>query len=132
MKTTAYFQGVVRKRPIVGFAAVGVLSTTLDIIVLQLALFAHAPIWLATAVGFSVGLANGYLLNSTFVFEKQRTGASWFKYALISFGGLGITEVVVNLLSVWHPLLGALHAKAVAVFIVFFWNYVLSRFWAFR
>ena len=132
MKTTAYFQGVVRKRPIVGFAAVGVLSTALDIGVLQLALLLLVPIWLATAIGFSVGLANGYLLNTAFVFEKQRTGASGLKYTLISLGGLAITELVVNLLSVWHPILGALHAKAVAVFIVFFWNYFLSRFWAFR
>ena len=132
MNATAYFQGVARKRPIVGFAGVGLLSTLLDITFLKLGLALNAPLWLATAIGFLIGLANGYLLNSAFVFEKQRTGASGFKYFLISLGGLGITELIVNLLTIWHPVLGALQAKLVAVIIVFFWNYILSRVWAFR
>lgn len=132
MNATAYLQGVSKRRPIVGFAGVGLLSTLLDLLFLKLGLALHAPLWLATAIGFSVGLANGYLLNTSFVFQKERSGSSGLKYALISLGGLGITEIIVNLLTVWHPVLDALQAKLVAVVIVFFWNYILSRLWAFR
>ena len=132
MNLTIYLQEISRKRPIFGFAGVGLISTVLDVLFLKLGLAIHAPLWLATAIGFLVGLMNGYILNSAFVFQKARTGASSIKYALISIGGLGITEVIVQLLTIWHPVLGALQAKLVAVVVVFFWNYILSRLWAFR
>ena len=71
MNASAYFQEISRKRPIVGFAGVGLLSTLLDLLSLKLGLTLHLPVWLATAVGFSVGLANGYLLKQRFRLSKS-------------------------------------------------------------
>lgn len=132
MNTVAYLRETTKKQPIIGFAGVGIISTLLDIIFLKLTLGAHFPLWLATGIGFTVGLINGYFLNSAFVFRTKRSQTSSLKYALVSLGGLGITELLVHGLAIWHPLLSVFEAKLVAVVVVFFWNYILSRLWAFK
>ena len=51
------------------------------------------------------------------------------KYLIVSLGGFIITELLVNYL---HNGIGVNKAKLVAVVVVFFWNYGLSKVWAFK
>jgi putative flippase GtrA len=111
------------------FAGVGALSTVLDFVVLNVLIFAGASVYLAGALGFFAGFTNGYLLNSQYVFKKASRSA-YVKYFLVSLGGLGITELLLHLFHVeWG--LGANVAKLIAVVVVFFWNYGLSKYWVF-
>ncbi len=114
----------------VRFAVVGALSTVIDFALLNILLRLGAPVLVAGAVGFFGGFTNGYLLNSKYVFQKASPDR-YVKYFLVSLGGLGITELLLELLHVQAGL-GTNLAKLIAVVIVFFWNYVLSKFWVFQ
>ena len=113
------------------FAVVGAVSTALDLLVLKLLLFLGVQIYLATAVGFLTGLVNGFLMNSSWVFNKDVQGDYFFKYGVVSLFGLLWTELIIHYLHV-EAGYEALSAKLVAVVIVFFWNYLLSKAWAFK
>lgn len=115
--------------PFLRFAGVGLLSTIIDFGVLNLLLKVGASIYIAGALGFFAGFSNGYFFNSRYVFKAAST-ARYVKYFVVSIGGLGITELLLDLFHVRLGL-GANVAKAIAVVVVFFWNYVLSKFWAF-
>ena len=132
MNSKGTLLGQIKERPLYAFALVGVLSTTIDLLLFKGLLFLGVWTWLATALGFISGLINGYLLNSAFVFQVNRTVIQSLKYSIVSLGGLLITEGIVLGLSGHSHVLSPFEAKLVAVGIVFFWNYVLSRRWAFK
>lgn len=117
-------------RPIVRFAAVGVLSTLIDIAVLNLLLRAGVHVYLAGALGFAAGFTNGYVLNSRYVFAHASRN-SYIRYLLVSLGGLIITELILDFLHLQLGV-GVTAAKLVAVGLVFFWNYGLSKVWVFK
>lgn len=120
------------RRSIVKFAGVGVVSTTSDLILLKVLLLLHVNVYVATALGFLLGLTVGFFMNGRFVFKTERTPSRYTKYALISIGGLLLTELIIHLLHIDFELTTAFKAKLVAVAVVFFWNYGWSRFWAFK
>jgi putative flippase GtrA len=120
------------QRSIVKFAGVGVVSTTSDLTLLKILLLLHVNVYLATALGFLLGLSVGFLMNGKYVFGTERTPARYAKYGLISLGGLLLTEIIIHLLHVDFEVTTAFRAKLVAVGVVFFWNYTWSRFWAFK
>lgn len=122
----------IHSHPAVRFAVVGAISTVWDVLVYTLLLKAGVNIYLATALGFLVGLTNGYLMNSRFVFAQERSAARYGKYAVVSGIGLLLTELIIHLLHVDWAHLSALKAKLVAVVLVFFWNYGMSKLWAFK
>jgi putative flippase GtrA len=116
------------KAPIVRFAAVGAVSTAIDLLVYNVLLTLGVHVLLAGALGFFAGFANGYFFNSRYVFQKGGS-AQYLKYFTLSVGGLGITELILHFL---HEGIGENPAKLVAIGIVFFWNFLLSKYWAFR
>jgi len=132
-KARAAFKKVTFGHQFIGFALVGVVSTVLDFLVLNLC---YGPLGLslplATALGFLTGLTNGYFMNGHLVFEQGHSAQRYFKYGLISLGGLILTELIVNQLHAHVAGLSVNLAKLAAVFIVFFWNYFWSKTWAFR
>lgn len=111
------------------FAVVGAVSTVLDIAVLNILTKLGVPVLIAGACGFFVGFSNGYFFNSRYVFQSA-SRASYIKYFVISVGGLGITELLLDLLHL-HLGLGLITSKLIAVVVVVFWNYGLSKAWAF-
>ena len=127
--STALVQRLTTSR-LIQFGLVGVLSTILDFCVYNLLLHAGVGVYLAGALGFLTGFANGYFFNSRYVFQKASSERA-VKYLLISLGGLLITEAILHFLHVVAGL-GPNVAKLGAVFVVFFWNYFLSKIWAFK
>ncbi|HSI20718.1 MAG TPA: GtrA family protein [Verrucomicrobiae bacterium] len=119
----------ISQSPILRFAGVGALSTAIDMLVFNLLLLLNASVYVAGGIGFFAGFSNGYFFNSRYVF-KQGSRERYAKYLLVSLGGLLITEIILHLL---HVELGMEEniSKLVAVGIVFFWNYGLSKFWVF-
>jgi putative flippase GtrA len=116
----------------VRFAVVGASNTFIDYLVLNVLLFWGVDKLAAVACGFAAGATNGYLLNSRFVFKTRRTGPDFARYFLVSLVGLTLTVLIVNFLTDGQHWMRINAAKAVAVVVVFFWNYTMSRFWAFR
>ena len=116
---------------LIRFGVVGLISTLIDIFVLNLANHFGASTWISTGIGFIAGATNGYFLNSKFVFAKDKSYARYTKYLIISLGGLLLTELIVTTLHDLYSLNLNL-GKLVAVMIVFFWNYLGSKIWAFK
>jgi len=117
------------KQPIVRFAGVGVISTAIDILLLNVLTKLGTPEWFAVGVAFLAGTTNGYFMNNALVFAKETSATRYTKYLGVSAGGLLWTELIVHLL---RGHLGLNGSKLVAVVIVFFWNYGLSKVWAFK
>jgi putative flippase GtrA len=132
MHPITLFRALSAKYVIIGFASVGAVSTVLDIAVYNIFLHLKFPVKFSAVMGFIAGLINGYILNVTLFFQEHQTTASFVKYGLISLGGLVLTLWIIHLLHIKWEKLSPNEAKVVAVVIVFFWNFTLSNFWAFR
>jgi putative flippase GtrA len=113
------------------FAAVGVVNTVIDVAILKLLTLAGMAVWAAAAIGYACGWTNGFFLSSKYVFKKKGTVTRYAKYALVAFGGLLLTELVIDLLHVRYFHIDLILSKLVAVALVFCWNYGLSKVWAF-
>jgi len=83
---------------------------------------------IAAVVGFTAGLVCNFLLARRFVFEKASMSVTgeFLGYAIIGVVGVGLTEVILYL-GIGVAGLGLLPAKAIALVIVFFWNYLARR-----
>jgi putative flippase GtrA len=133
MNAVTQFKKISSKSSLAGFVLVGALSTIIDFVVLNLfADVLHTEYHIAVALGFFAGLMNGYYLNSMLVFDAARTLRRYTKYAVTSLGGFVLTELIVNFL-VEHEHFSSLNkAKLVAAALVLIWNFLLSKFWAFK
>lgn len=113
------------------FAVVGAIGTTLDYLVLN---FSHLSLGLglywALTLGFTAGALNNYLLNSLWSFRQPLSWKKLGQFLSVALIGLGLNNGIVFLLNeYWDIHYNA--AKLVAIFIVFFWNYLTNRFWTF-
>jgi len=129
---TSRIQDFSAKWPFFGFLGVGAISTVIDFVVSHGAVILHVPDTYAAVLGFLAGLVNGYLLNSALVFNSGRTASNSSKYVITSLGGLLIRIGIVQVLDVRTHLLPFSLTWLIAVGVVFVWNYVLSKYWAFK
>ena len=116
----------------ISFAIVGAINTVVDVAVLKIGLVFHLNLGLAVALGYFAGMTCGFLLSSRYVFEKDYSRDRYLKFAVISLIGFSLTELIVESLSGWQHIASPLMAKGVAVVLVFFWNYFMSKKWAFK
>lgn len=116
------------------FAAVGVISTLIDIVLLNFFLN-QVGLALAWAIfwAYGVGAINGYLLNNRWTYHRlnRRPGLIGLaEYVTISFVGLGLTELIIHYLIRFG--LNVNLDKIIAVFLVFLWNFFGNRWLTFR
>ncbi|MEZ4709952.1 MAG: GtrA family protein [Caldilineaceae bacterium] len=134
----------------VKFATVGALGAVTDFAVLNLLIqLAGFPLALANICSFSAAVAQNFVLNRRWTFPESRernAGGQLFQFVIVSLIGLGINTFLVvtvhHLLEAyWIRQIGqeALgytvsynFAKAVAIGIVLFWNFLANRFWTYR
>lgn len=113
------------------FAIVGAIGTALDFGVLN---FTHRVLGLsllpALTLGFSSGAINNYIINSKWTYHQRLTWPQFYQFITIAIGGLAINNVIVYNLATDYSW-PYNFAKALAVVIVFFWNYGLNRIWTF-
>lgn len=124
-------------RPLVGdlvrFGTVGLISTIIDVIILNLLFALGWSIFWAIFWAYFVGSINGYLLNNRWTYRRLGQAPRWsgfIRYAAISFVGLGLTELIVYWLVRAHLPLNA--DKIIAVVIVFAWNFLANRLLTFQ
>ncbi len=122
------------KNPIIQFCryfVVGGISFVVDAAVLYvLNTWLGMHYMVATIFGFMVGLTVNYLLSIWFVFngenKKTSKGAEFAVFAIISTGGLGLTELLMWL-GVDKLKMPVLVAKIIAAAIVLIWNYGMKK-----
>jgi putative flippase GtrA len=111
------------------FASVGIINTAIDFILLSFFVWLGINLFLALAMSYTIGAANGYLLNNHWTYRHLKQPSTWqgfIKYAAISFVGLGLTEIIVYIL--YHGFhWGVTPDKLVAIVVVFTWNYIANK-----
>lgn len=119
------------------YGVVGLVSTIIDYIIFNLLFYflgGEQYLWLATGLGFLAGTINGYFLNSRWTFAYDTKGKEtkkFIQFLIISGVGLLFTEAIVLGLAKVIDLDRNI-AKAVAVVVVFFWNYFANKYWTFK
>ncbi|MBE6847139.1 MAG: GtrA family protein [Ruminococcus sp.] len=91
-------------------------------------------LYLATALAFCAGLCANYLLSKWAVFQqkaKQGKLVEFITYGVIGVIGLGLTELLIWLLSDRLDI-APLLAKGIAAVLVLLWNFLARRFVLYR
>jgi putative flippase GtrA len=93
----------------------------------------HVHYLVAAAIAFTLGLLTNFVLARSFVFGRTRMGfwAELSSYTVIGVAGVALTEAVL-FLGVDLIGLPLLIAKALALAVVFFWNFFARRFLIYR
>ncbi|MBO0663020.1 GtrA family protein [Jiella sp. MQZ9-1] len=110
------------------FASVGVVTTLLDLAMFSALVVCGAPAGPANIGSYSTGIAASYALNRRFTFGAKGSPLRAAKFAGAMLCGLGLSTLLVLLLSTLVP---ALAAKIISVPLVFLWNFAISRWWVF-
>jgi putative flippase GtrA len=121
-----------RLRQLVTFAAVGLLATAIQYVILMIGVefFGQSPT-LSSGVGFTVSAVVNYLLNYRFTFRSSGAHTSTvLRFILVSSVGLLLNVVAMHLLTaVWH--VQYVLAQVIATGFVFTWTFCGSAFWTF-
>ncbi len=116
------------------FAVVGFATTIVDLALFSALVFATdlSPV-AANIISYSTGVCISFILNRRWTFAAtSRHGGGRrqaFRFAVTNLVGVAISTLVVGMLATIAP---ELLAKAVSLPTVFVWNYLSSRYWAFR
>ena len=87
----------------------------------------HFSSILSATIGFSFGLVVNYLLSVLWVFSKANVKKRWHELAIFSvigLVGLAMTDLIIAVLTK-HT--GLVISKAIAIFIVYFWNFFARK-----
>jgi len=114
------------------FAIVGSVGTLVQYSILALMVeVGHAPPLAGSSVGFIVAVIVAYFLNRRFTFGGvQRLGASFAKFVSVYAVGFALNGAIMQSLMHWGWQYLAAQAGAIAIVLV--WNFLGSRFFAFR
>lgn len=118
---------------LVRFTLVGGIGTSAHYIVLVVLVsgFGVNPI-LGSTAGFLVGMITNYVLNRRFTFNSQRSHReTLWRFGTVVLVGIGINTVIMALLTEGMKL-HYLLAQLVATALTLSWNFVGSRYWAFK
>jgi putative flippase GtrA len=116
---------------LVRFGAVGVLNTLLTFVTYTLLTRLAVAPEAASAIGFAVGAANGYVLNRSWTFRAHGDRATLARYVAVQ--GLGALASAVGVrLATADLSLQRLAAEAVVIPFVTLGTYVLARRVVFR
>jgi len=122
-------------KEMIKFGLVGSLGAVIDLGILNiLHLVVGTDIYRSVFWAFTAAVAFNYTLNNHWTYRRlglRFQAKNLFKFATIAAIGLGITEVIIHLLSIEQGLNYNL-AKIIAIMIVFFWNFFGNRYWTFR
>lgn len=117
--------------PFIKFCLAGVanviISYTAYFILLRLGLY----YLLATTIAYMVGILNGYIWSSKFVFKKNKSLNNMMKFFIVYisalFINLGIMYICVDYYNM-HKLI----APIIAIGVGTIYNYTLNKVWTFR
>ena len=120
---------------LIKFAVVGAVSTAIDYVLLNLCyqVLGFSAFW-SVFIGFSISAFNGYFLNNVWTYRhlhQKAQASNLIKYLAIGAVGLGLTEIIVDL-AITRGGLDINLGKAIAVVLVFFWNFWANRRFTFR
>lgn len=122
------------------FSIVGAIGAVVDFGVLNLCIQVFGlEKWLANTFSFSAAVLSNFTWNRLWTYPESRQEPllpQLGQFALVNVVGLGINQAVFlsldrYVLSPWGTL-GYNLAKAIAIGVVWFWNFFINRIWTYR
>jgi putative flippase GtrA len=123
-------------RQFIKFGVVGASGTLVNFVIYHTGLHFLLPVWLAYAIGFTVGGVNNFWWNRHWTFRSQ--GHPWKElgqFITVSAVALGISETVIILATRYLPPMAHGRNSAawlMATFVGMGWNFFGNKFWTFR
>lgn len=115
---------------IVRFGIAGAIATVADVSLLYLLASRHGLPYLLSAIfGFTLGISISYILSVIWVFSSRsisNRSIEAIAFVIIGVFGLGLTELIMYL-SVESLHLHYMYGKAIAIVLVFGWNFGVRR-----
>ncbi|UTI64472.1 GtrA family protein [Paraconexibacter antarcticus] len=114
---------------LVRFCEVGATNTAVTLVAYGLLVHAGCPGWLASALGFAAGAANGYHWNARWTFaDRRREGDDGARLRYVAVQGAGSAASALGVLAAHHALgLAHLASEIVILPVVTVLTYGLMR-----
>lgn len=93
----------------------------------------HFNKFVANGIGFTAAVVSNYFIHRSWTFKgsKGKKGMQFTAFVIVSVIGLALNSAIIFLLNSKVDLNFYL-SKAVAIFIVFFWNFSANYFFVFK
>lgn len=94
----------------------------------------HINKFIANAAGFTTAVISNYIINRLWTFrerERVKVSRQFASFLIVSMIGLLLNSAIVYVLNE-HFLLNFYLSKAIAILLVFFWNFSANYFFVFK
>jgi len=94
----------------------------------------HINKFIANAAGFTTAVISNYIINRLWTFserERVKVGRQFASFLMVSLVGLLLNSAIVYVLNE-HFHLNFYVSKAIAILLVFFWNFSANYFFVFK
>jgi dolichol-phosphate mannosyltransferase len=117
------------------YASVSLLATIVDVLLLySLTEFLNINYLISATISYCTGLLISFYLQKTYTFKENKNTdkihLQFTKFTVISLIGLILNLIILKIfveIGIWY-----LFAKAIAIVIVFFWNFLINKKITFR
>lgn len=113
------------------FSIVGVMNTTISLIVYYILLFFGMHFLIANAIGYLVGIINGFILSSKFVFKTDMNINSGSKFVLTYVSSFIIGSTILYFLVEILLVPETIAPLIISIFNVIY-NYIINKVWTFN
>jgi putative flippase GtrA len=113
------------------FSIVGVVNTAISLVVYGILIRLGFWYMLSSVIGYLVGLLNGYIANSIWVFNKKLQTKTSAKFIGVYLSALLFNLIILYLL-VDVMTVNSMLAQVMVVGFNLIYNYTLNKLWTFR
>ncbi len=124
-------------KQIISFGIVGLIMTSISLVIYWLGVRFGVHYLLANAIGFVVSVAIGYVLNNVFTFRGKEKNVEWSLASLLKvYVSYFFTGIILNsaLLWFWNDHVGINEnlSPVLNLFVSIPLNFILNKFWVYR
>jgi len=113
------------------FCIVGVTNVIISYTIYYILLSSGLNYLLASTIAYIVGILNGYIWSSRFVFKKNKSLNNMMKFFIVYISALFINLGIMYVCVDWYNM-NKLIAPVFAIGIGTIYNYTLNKMWTFK
>jgi putative flippase GtrA len=117
--------------PFIKFCLIGVTNVVISYTIYYILLTLGVNYLLANAIAYLIGILNGYIWSSKFVFNKNKSINNMMKFFIVYISALFINLGIMYICVDYYNM-NKLIAPIIAIGIGTIYNYSLNKIWTFR
>ncbi|WP_342433147.1 GtrA family protein [Neobacillus sp. FSL H8-0543] len=112
------------------FCIIGIANTTISLAAYYLLLKLDTPYLIASTLAYFLGMANGYIFSTSFVFNQRHNALQAVKFISVSLFSLVINLLILYLLVDFFAI-DAFTSQVIATIFNVIYTFSLNKFWTF-